>query len=65
MGSLERAHAALTRLPARPGVTAPIIRATAERRGIAAVAALDVALTDEDSDQLEMPFTPRAIRGHD
>ncbi len=57
------AETALAWLLARPGVTAPIVGVTKLEQLEAAVRALDLGLTAEESAQLEAPYTPRPIRG--
>ncbi len=45
-------------------MTAPIIGATKVGHVDDAVAALDVELSEKEIEQLEEPYTPRAISGH-
>jgi aryl-alcohol dehydrogenase-like predicted oxidoreductase len=63
--ALPPAQLALAWLLTKPGVTAPIIGATATHHVDNAVAALNVALTDIQRERLEAPYQPRAIRGHE
>ena len=46
------------------GVTAPILGATRASQIEQAVAAIDVALTDEEAGRLEAAYEPRAVLGH-
>ncbi|MFJ6836782.1 aldo/keto reductase [Streptomyces sp. NPDC091209] len=49
----------------RPGtVTAPIVGATKPSHIEDAVASLDVELSDKEIEEMEAPYTPRAISGH-
>jgi aryl-alcohol dehydrogenase-like predicted oxidoreductase len=59
---LPPAQIALAWLLHKPGVTAPIIGATKTGHLDDAVAALDVALTDEELRRLEEPYRPHEIR---
>ncbi|GGZ42295.1 aldo/keto reductase [Streptomyces bluensis] len=59
---VPRAQIALAWLLRRS--TAPIVGATGPRHLEDAVAALDIDLTDEETENLERPYTPRAISGH-
>ncbi|MEW2167380.1 aldo/keto reductase [Streptomyces sp. NPDC007084] len=61
---VPRARVALAWLLRRNTVTAPIVGATKPAHIEDAVAALDVDLTDKDVEELEQPYTPRAISGH-
>jgi len=54
---------ALAWLLARPGVTAPIVGATKLEHLDAAVRALDLELTAEESARLEAPYQPHPVRG--
>jgi len=63
--ALPPAQVALAWLLTKPGVTAPIIGATATHHVDDAVAALDVTLTDPQRERLEAPYRPRAVRGHE
>ena len=56
---------ALAWVLAKPGITAPIIGATKMPHLEQAVASLAVALTQEDIAQLEEPYRPHRILGHD
>lgn len=62
---LPPAQIALAWLLKQPGVTAPIIGATKMSHLEQAVAALDVELTKEECDELEAPYQPHRILGHD
>ncbi|MET9897131.1 aldo/keto reductase [Streptomyces sp. NPDC006446] len=61
---VPRARIALAWLLRQSTVTAPIVGATRAPHIDDAVAALDVVLTDKETDELEQPYTPRAISGH-
>ena len=58
------AQVALAWLVSRPGVTAPIVGATRLSHLEDAVAAVDLALTEEEVARLEDPYRPRSIAGH-
>jgi aryl-alcohol dehydrogenase-like predicted oxidoreductase len=57
------AEVALAWLLSRPGVVAPIVGATKPRHLEAAIRALDVRLTREESAALEAPYRPHGVRG--
>jgi 1-deoxyxylulose-5-phosphate synthase len=57
------AQVALAWILGRDVVTSPIIGATRPHHLDDAVAALDLALTDEEVRALEQPYTPRAVAG--
>ncbi|MFF4723811.1 aldo/keto reductase [Streptomyces mirabilis] len=61
---IQRARIALAWLLRQSTVTAPIIGATKVGHVDDAVAALDVELSEKEIEQLEEPYTPRAISGH-
>ncbi|MFD5639334.1 aldo/keto reductase [Streptomyces sp. NPDC127077] len=61
---VPRARVALAWLLGRDTVTAPIVGATKAAHIEDAVAALDVELSDKETEELEQPYTPRAISGH-
>ncbi|MEY2248019.1 aldo/keto reductase [Streptomyces sp. BF23-18] len=61
---VPRATVALAWLLARPAVTAPIVGAGRAAHIEDAVAALDLELSDKETEELEQPYTPRAISGH-
>ncbi|MDG5805684.1 aldo/keto reductase [Streptomyces ossamyceticus] len=61
---VPRARIALAWLLSRPTVTAPIVGATKPHHLDDAVAALDITLTEKEIEELERPYTPRAISGH-
>ncbi|MBT8226908.1 MAG: aldo/keto reductase [Dactylosporangium sp.] len=61
---LPPATVALAWLVAKPAVTAPILGATHPRHVDHAIAALDVALDDEQVRCLEAPYRPHPVRGH-
>ncbi|MFD6824479.1 aldo/keto reductase [Streptomyces sp. NPDC060085] len=60
---VPRARVALAWLLGRNTVTAPIVGATKPSHIDDAVAALDVELTDKETEQLEQPYAPREISG--
>ena len=61
---VPRAQVALAWLLHKPGVTAPIIGVTKTHHLDDAIAALEVALSDEDIAALEAPYIPHAVAGH-
>ncbi|MET9124869.1 MULTISPECIES: aldo/keto reductase [unclassified Streptomyces] len=61
---VPRARVALAWLLRRSTVTAPIIGATRAGHVDDAVAALDVELTEKETEELERSYTPRAVSGH-
>jgi 1-deoxyxylulose-5-phosphate synthase len=63
--SLPPARLALAWLLHKPGVTAPIIGATQLSHLDDAVAAVDVMLSDQEITQLEEPYRPHPVRGHE
>jgi aryl-alcohol dehydrogenase-like predicted oxidoreductase len=62
---LPPAQVALAWLLHKPGVTAPIVGATQPSQLDDAVAAVDVALSDQEITQLEEPYRPHPVRGHE
>jgi len=58
------AQVALAWLLHRPGVTAPIVGATKLGHLEDALAAEELALSDEEMRQLEEPYLPHAVSGH-
>ena len=58
------AQVALAWVLQRPGVAAPIIGATKQQHIQDAVDALRIQLTDDECAQLEEPYQPHAIAGH-
>jgi len=60
---LPRAQVALAWVLRQPGVTAPIVGATKLEHLDDAIAAVDVALTDDEVAELEAPYTPHAVAG--
>jgi aryl-alcohol dehydrogenase-like predicted oxidoreductase len=58
------ARVALAWLLHKPGLTAPIIGATKVEQLEDALAAEELALTDEEITRLEEPYVPHAIAGH-
>ena len=62
---IPRAQVALAWVMQQPGISAPIIGATKPEHLDDAVAALTVHLTAEECAELEQPYTPRPIRGHE
>ncbi|HXJ24085.1 MAG TPA: aldo/keto reductase [Streptosporangiaceae bacterium] len=61
---IPRAQVAMAWLLGRPGVTAPIVGVTRASHLDDAVAALDVELTRQETEQLEKPYVPHRIAGH-
>ncbi|MET7985809.1 aldo/keto reductase [Streptomyces sp. NPDC005281] len=61
---VPRARVALAWLLRRDGVTAPIVGATKAGHVEDAVASLGLELSDKETEELEQPYTPRAISGH-
>jgi aryl-alcohol dehydrogenase-like predicted oxidoreductase len=62
---LPMAQVALAWLLGKPDVTAPIIGATRSGHVDDAVAAVDVTLTEAEVAQLEEPYRPHRVIGHD
>ncbi len=62
---LPAAQVALAWLLHKPGVTAPIVGATKLAQLDDAVAAVDVALSDDEIKLLEQPYQPHPILGHE
>ena len=60
---VQPAQVALAWLLSRPAVTAPIIGATKLEHLQAAVAAVDLQLSEEEIRRLEAPYQPHAVRG--
>lgn len=58
------ASVALAWLLARPEVTAPIVGASKAAHLDDAVAAVDLALSDDEVERLEKPYLPHSVRGH-
>jgi aryl-alcohol dehydrogenase-like predicted oxidoreductase len=58
------AQVALAWLLHKPGVTAPIVGATKLDHLDAAIAAEQLALTDEEIERLEQPYVPHSVAGH-
>jgi aryl-alcohol dehydrogenase-like predicted oxidoreductase len=61
---LPPAQIALAWLLAKPGVTTPIIGATQLRHMDDAIAAVEVALSEQEVTRLEAPYRPHPILGH-
>jgi aryl-alcohol dehydrogenase-like predicted oxidoreductase len=61
---IPMAEVALAWLLSRPGVAAPIVGATKPGHLDAAIRALDVQLTAEERAELEAPYQPHAVKGH-
>jgi aryl-alcohol dehydrogenase (NADP+) len=61
---IPRAQVALAWILGRPGITAPIVGVTKAAHLDDAVAALDVELTQQETEQLEKPYVPHRIAGH-
>lgn len=62
---VQSAQVALAWLLSKPAVTAPIIGATKIEHLDSALAAVDLKLDEDDIRQLEAPYQPHAVRGHD
>jgi 1-deoxyxylulose-5-phosphate synthase len=62
---VPRAQVALAWLLRQPGVTAPIFGATKMPHLEDAVAALDLALSDQECAELEEPYQPHRVLGHE
>ncbi|HEX4150756.1 MAG TPA: aldo/keto reductase [Steroidobacteraceae bacterium] len=62
---VPRAQVALAWLIQKPGVTAPIIGAAKPQHLDDAIAALELELTDVELAQLESPYVPHAVSGHE
>lgn len=60
---VEPTQVALAWLLSRPAVTAPIVGFTKVEQMDAAVAALNLELSQEDRDELEAPYRPHGVRG--
>ena len=60
---VEPTQVALAWLLSRPAVTAPIVGFTKVEQMDAAVAALNLGLSQEDRDELEAPYRPHGVRG--
>jgi aryl-alcohol dehydrogenase-like predicted oxidoreductase len=61
---VPRARVALAWLLQQSAVTAPIVGATKPQHVEDAVAAVGLQLTDKEIEELEQPYSPRAISGH-
>jgi aryl-alcohol dehydrogenase-like predicted oxidoreductase len=61
---LPPAQVALAWLLSKPAVTAAIVGATRLEHLEDAIAATEVALTDEDTARLEAPYRPHPVLGH-
>lgn len=59
----QRAEVALAWLLSKPGVVAPIIGATKLEHLDTAVSALDILLTEEQTNTLESPYLPHRVKG--
>lgn len=62
---LPESQIALAWLLSKPYVTAPIVGATKLEHLESAIGALDVRLEDDEIRELESPYQPHAVRGHD
>jgi aryl-alcohol dehydrogenase (NADP+) len=60
---VPRAQVALAWVAGHPAVTAPIVGATRPHHLDDAIAALDIQLTAEETEQLEKPYVPHRIAG--
>jgi aryl-alcohol dehydrogenase-like predicted oxidoreductase len=61
---VEPAQIALAWLLSRPGVTAPIVGATKLTHLEAALAAVELELSEEEIARLEAPYQPHPVLGH-
>jgi aryl-alcohol dehydrogenase (NADP+) len=61
---VPRAQVGLAWLLAKPGVTAPIFGATKPHHLDDALAAIDLALADDEVAALEAPYVPHPVAGH-
>ncbi|MGW0944966.1 aldo/keto reductase [Streptomyces sp. NPDC002623] len=61
---VPRAQVALAWLLQQPTVTAPIVGAAKPQHLEDAVAALELTLTEKESEELQQPYTPHPIAGH-
>jgi aryl-alcohol dehydrogenase (NADP+) len=62
---VSSAQVALAWLLRQPGVAAPIVGATAISQLEQAVAAVELTLTDEECAEIEAPYQPHRVLGHD
>ncbi|HET7313824.1 aldo/keto reductase [Salinisphaera sp.] len=62
---VSMAQIALAWVAAHPQVTAPIVGASKQRHLDDAVAAMDIALTEDEKSKLEAPYAPHRIAGHE
>ncbi|MFN2463717.1 MAG: aldo/keto reductase [Candidatus Dormibacteria bacterium] len=60
---VSRAQVATAWILRNPVVTAPIVGASRESHLVDAVAAVDLALTDAETEELEAPYTPHQVAG--
>jgi aryl-alcohol dehydrogenase (NADP+) len=63
--SAPPAQIALAWLSSRPGVTAPVVGATQVSHVEDAVASLQIKLDEEEVRQLEAPYKPHPVLGHE
>jgi aryl-alcohol dehydrogenase-like predicted oxidoreductase len=61
---LPPAQVALAWLLGKPAVTAPIVGATSLRHLADAIAAVEVALSEDEVARLEAPYRPHPVLGH-
>lgn len=59
------AQVAMAWVASRPGITSPIIGATKPRHLEDAIAGINLVLTSREVEQLEQPYRPRPVAGHD
>ena len=62
--NVDMAEIGLAWLLSRPGVAAPIVGATRIEHLNAAIRALDLTLTADESAALEAPYQPHGVKGH-
>ncbi len=63
--AVKPAQIALAWLLHQPGLTAPIVGATRMEHLEDAVAALEIRLDEEERKDLEMPYRPHPVLGHE
>jgi aryl-alcohol dehydrogenase (NADP+) len=61
---VKPAQVALAWMLHRPGITAPIVGASKMYQLDEAIAAADIALTEDEIKRLEEPYVPHRVLGH-
>ena len=61
---VPRAQVALAWMLRKPGVTAPIVGASKPGHLTDAVSALEITLSDDETERLEAPYVPHPVKGH-